>query len=206
MFPSKSSLKGVNAVLYEWIRGDKNDNEGPVRFLNKKSRYIMVIAICLGLLALIWPVTRTGPDSGGKTATDNTASSKGSNKINQDLTGELEYILSRIDGAGKVKVSITLASGGVKTYAANTRNEKREIEESQNGLKKTTSESNVTRDLAVSAGTPLLVEDKTPEVIGVLVVAEGAGSPLIQEKLIQATATLLNVSPHQVCVMPGQDI
>jgi len=193
-------------VLYEWIRGNKNDNEGSVRFPNKKSRYIMVIAICLGLLALIWPVTRTdNKDSGSKTIANNTVS-KESKKINQDLAAELEYILSRIDGAGKVEVSITLASGGVKTYAANTRNEKREIEESQNGLKKTTSESNVARDLAVSAGAPLLVENKTPEVIGVLVVAEGAGSPLIQEKLIQATATLLNVSPHQVCVMPGQDM
>lgn len=192
-------------MLYEWIRGDKDNNEGRTLFPGKKSRYIMVIAICLGLLALIWPVTRADKDSGSKTLANNTIS-KDSKKINQELASELEYILSRIDGAGKVEVSITLASGGLKTYAANTRNENREIAESQNGLKKTTSESNVTRDLAVSAGTPLLVENKTPEVIGVLVVAEGAGSPLIQEKLIQAAATLLNVSPHQVCVMPGQDI
>lgn len=192
-------------MLYEWIRGDKNDTEGRTLFPGKKSRYIMVIAICLGLLALIWPVTRTDKDSGSKTLANNTSSGE-SRKINRELASELEYILSRIEGAGKVEVSISLASGGLKTYAANTRNENREIAESQNGLKKTTSESNVTRDLAVSAGAPLLVENKTPEVIGVLVVAEGAHSPLIQEKLIQATATLLNISPHQVCVMPGQDI
>lgn len=191
-------------MLYEWIRGERNDDKGQIRFPGKKSRYIMIIAVCIGLLALLWPVTQTDKDTGTKTLANNTVS-KESKKINQELATELEYILSRIDGAGEVKVSLTLASGGLKTYAANTRNENREIEESQNGLKKTTNESNITRDLAVSSGNPLLVENKTPEVLGVLVVAEGASSPLVQEKLIQATTTLLNISPHQVCVMPGQD-
>lgn len=194
-------------MLYEWIRGDKNDN-GDRRspFSGKKSRYILVIAICLGLLALIWPVTRTDQESGSKIVTSEKRGITGDKKLNQDLAAELEYILSRIEGAGKVEVSISLASGGVKTYAANTRNESREIEESQSGLKRETSEANVIRDLAVSAGSPLLVEDKNPEVIGILVVAEGATSPVMEEKLIQATATLLNISPHQVCVMPGRDI
>lgn len=193
-------------MLYEWIRGDKGDNPKRSPFTGKKSRYIMVIAICLGLLALIWPVTRTETESGSKVVAGETRGNIGDKKFNQDLASELEYILSRIEGAGKVEVSISLASGGVKTYATNTRNESREIEESQSGLKKKTSETNVIRDLAVSAGSPLLVEDKTPKVIGVLVVAEGAASPVIEEKLIQATATLLDISPHQVCVMPGQGI
>jgi stage III sporulation protein AG len=204
MLKSKSNLKGVKAVLYEWIRGEGNDNKGQVRFPGNKSRYIMVIAVCIGLLALLWPVTQTEKDTGTKTLANNTVN-KENKKINQELAAELESILSCIEGAGEVKVSLTLASGGLKTYAANTRNENREIEESQNGLKKTTSESNITRDLAVSSGSPLLVENKTPEVLGVLVVAEGASSPLVQEKLIEATTTLLNISPHQVCVMPGQN-
>lgn len=189
-------------MLYEWIRGENNDGEGRPPFPGKKSKYILVIAICLGLLALIWPVTRTEKTNNTGVSPSQISSDK---KLNQQLASELEYILSRIDGAGKVKVSITLASGGLKTYAANTRNESRSIEESQNGANKKTTETNGARDLAVSAGAPLLVENKTPEVTGVLVVAEGATSPIIQEKLVQATATLLNISPHQVCVMPGRD-
>ena len=190
-------------MLYEWIRGENNDDGDRPSFPNKKSRYILVIAICLGLLALIWPVTRTDKTGNSVARTSTISSDK---KLNQQLASELEYILSRIDGAGKVKVSISLASGGLKTYAANTRNESRAIEESQNGANKKTTETNMSRDLAVSAGAPLLVENKTPEVTGVLVIAEGAKSPIIQEKLVQATSTLLNISPHQVCVMPGGDI
>lgn len=192
-------------MLYEWIRGENNDGEGRPPFPGKKSKYILVIAICLGLLALIWPVTRTDKASNNNTAVRSSDISS-DKKFNRELASELEYILSTIDGAGKVKVSISLASGGLKTYAANTRNESRSIEESQNGVNKKTTETNVARDLAVSAGAPLLVENKTPEVMGVLVVAEGATSPIVQEKLVQATATLLNISPHQVCVMPGRDV
>jgi len=190
-------------MLYEWIRGENNDGGDRPQFPGKKSRYFLVIAICLGLLALIWPVTRTEKISNTGVRTSEISSNK---KLNQQLASELEYILSSIDGAGKVKVSITLASGGLKTYAANTRNESRSIDESQNGANKKTTETNVVRDLAVSAGAPLLVENKTPEVVGVLVVAQGAKSPVIQEKLVRSTATLLNISPHQVCVMPGRDI
>jgi stage III sporulation protein AG len=192
-------------MLYEWIRGENNDGEGRPPFPGKKSKYILVIAICLGLLALIWPVTRTDKASNNNTAVRSSDISS-DKKFNRELASELEYILSTIDGAGKVKVSISLASGGLKTYAANTRNESRSIEESQNGVNKKTTETNVARDLAVSAGAPLLVENKTPEVMGVLVVAEGATSPIVQEKLVQATATLLNISPHQVCVMSGRDV
>ena len=190
-------------MLYEWIRGENNNDEGRSLFPGKKSRYILVIAICLGLLALIWPITRTDKTSNTGIRTSEISNGK---KLNRELALELEHILSRIDGAGTVKVSITLASGGLKTYAANTRNESRAIEESQNGANKKTTESNVARDLAVSGGAPLLVENKTPAVMGVLVVAEGATSPTIQEKLVQATATLLNIAPHQVCVMPGRDV
>jgi stage III sporulation protein AG len=191
-------------MLYEWIRGENNDGEGRPPFPGKKSKYILVIAICLGLLALIWPVTRTDKASNNTAVRSSDISS--AKKFNRELASELECILSSIDGAGKVKVSISLASGGLKTYAANTRNESRSIEESQNGVNKKTTETNVARDLAVSAGAPLLIENKTPEVMGVLVVAEGATSPIVQEKLVQATATLLNISPHQVCVMPGRDV
>lgn len=193
-------------MLYEWIRGENNEGGDRPPFPGKKRTYILVIAICLGLLALIWPVTRTDNKVSNKNATVRNSGISSDKKINRELVLELESILSRIDGAGKVKVSISLASEGIRTYAANTRNESRSIEESQNGANKKTTETNVSRDLAVSAGAPLLVENKTPEVIGVLVVAEGATSPIIQEKLVQATATLLNISPHQVCVMPGRDI
>jgi len=188
-------------MLDEWLRkSSENDDERKTFFQGKKSQYILVIIIFLGLLALIWPVTKTEQPVLPAAGSDKIITDEDSVKM--QLTAELESILAQIEGAGEVNVSLTLDSDGVKTYASNIRDESREIQETDSrGTKKQTSEKSVQRDLAVSSGTPLLLEDRFPEVMGVLVVAEGARTPEIREKLTNATVTLLNISPHKVRVM-----
>ncbi|NLB88965.1 MAG: hypothetical protein GX790_07045 [Syntrophomonadaceae bacterium] len=189
-------------MLEEWIRKGKEDEQN--NFLsNSKMKYLLVIVICMGLLALIWPSTKTNTNVSTPAVQETTKEVISSSSIKSSLARELEAILSQIDGVGNVNVSLTLSSEGIKTYASNIRDEKRDIQETDNrGGKKTTVEQNVTRDLAVSSGTPLLVEEKMPEILGVLVVADGASNPKVMERLVNATATLLDISPHKVTVMP----
>ncbi|MGI6412485.1 MAG: hypothetical protein ACOXZ5_02285 [Syntrophomonadaceae bacterium] len=187
-------------MLDEWIRKTKNADDGEKRtlFAGKNRKYVLIILICIGLLALLWP---TGHRSQLTTPLPASLEVEPQNK--PAYTMELESILSQIEGAGEVKVSITLASDGVKTYATNVRNEMRETKESDSkGVTKSSREENQTQDIAVSSGNPLLIEEKYPEVLGVLIVSDGASSPLVQEKLVNAAATLLNISAHKVRVMP----
>ncbi|HZK44507.1 MAG TPA: hypothetical protein VFC73_09540 [Syntrophomonadaceae bacterium] len=187
-------------MLEEWIRKGKEEGQNLKLKGNSKVRYLLVIIICLGLLAIIWPSAKTKPDT---PATPNNIKQVQKSTIQNSMATDLEEILSQIDGAGSVDVSLTLSSDGVKTYASNVRDERRDIQENDNkGTKKTTSEKNITRDLAVSSGNPLLVEEKKPEILGVLVVADGAKSPVIRERLTNATSTLLNIAPHKINVMP----
>lgn len=189
-------------MLDEWIRRSQDKGEDKQSFLKgKKNRYIIVIVICLGLLALLWPVSKVEKSAAPLIATGKAVTAEGS--VKAQLSAELESILSEIDGAGQVEVALTLSSEGEKTYASNRRDEKRETEEIQaQGSKKMSREENLVQDLAVSAGSPLLIEDKFPEVLGVLVVADGANQKAVQEKLSDATATLLNISANKVRVMP----
>ncbi len=183
------------------------ENNSAKRFLNpKKKKYLLVVLICLGLLALIWPATEIEPSAPQVTDNHTPEVKTATNKTK--MAGELETILAEIEGAGRVHVSLSLSSDGIKSYASNVREEKRDIQETDNkGLKKNTSEHNTTRDLAVSSGSPLLIEEKRPEILGVLIVADGAKNSLIAEQLTNAAATLLNISPHKVTVMPrgGKD-
>ncbi|HWP95914.1 MAG TPA: hypothetical protein VN426_03620 [Syntrophomonadaceae bacterium] len=198
-----SSLKGVELMLDEWVRAWRKNEEGGVSWFKAgKSRYLMVILICLGLLAILWPVTK----SDVKTTTSDAQQAQSlTGGAGSRMAADLEKILSKVEGAGKVDVSISLASEGSKTYASNTRSEKNTIEERDpKGSSKTTSQENISHDLAVSAGSPLLLEDKTPEVLGVLVVADGATDATVRERLLNATATLLNVTTHKVLVMPRE--
>ncbi|NLG32434.1 MAG: hypothetical protein GX550_02840 [Syntrophomonadaceae bacterium] len=185
-------------MLDEWIRKTKDtDGEKKTLFTGKNRKYVLIILICIGLLALLWPTSNRSQ------LTPLPASLEVESQNRPAYTMELESILSQIEGAGEVKVSITLVSDGVKTYATNVRNETRETKESDSkGVTKNSREENLSQDIAVSSGNPLLIEEKYPEVLGVLIVSDGASSPVVQEKLVNATATLLNISSHKVRVMP----
>lgn len=190
-------------MLDEWVRSFTGDKGHRAAFFkSKKGRYLIIIAISLGLLALSWrPSANLDSDQPLAAPQQLTIS----NSVKAQLTQELKDILSQIEGAGQVQVSITLASDGEKSYASNTVEEKRNIEEADaQGGQKQTVEDKRARDLAVSSGDPLLIENKFPQVIGVLVVAEGAKYPAVKERLAAAAATLLDIPPHKVSVMPGQ--
>ena len=186
-------------MLDEWIRGEKNSENGKNSWLNsQKGRLLIVIVICIGLLALLWPSSGSIDSSSTQDApllTERSATSS----IKQSMQAELAMILAQIEGAGLVEVSVSLSSEGIKTYATNDRDERRHTEES--GRSSIVEESS-TRDVAVSSGAPLLLEAKMPDILGVLVVADGAQDPQVKENLANATATLLNISQHRVRVMP----
>ncbi|MGI5921045.1 MAG: hypothetical protein ACOX6I_04850 [Syntrophomonadaceae bacterium] len=190
-------------MLDEWIRDFTGKGQQGSERLNvggKKGKYVLVILICLGLLALIWPDSEAGPQkpAAGISPEGTTSSST----IKSKMTAELETILSAVNGAGVVKVSLTLTSDGVKNYATNVREERRDTEEKDTkGVQKKITELSTVKDLAVSGGDSLMVEQKYPEVVGVLVVADGASDPVIKEELTEATITLLNIPPDRVKVL-----
>lgn len=189
-------------MLEEWIRNGNQSSTGLSWFQSKKGKTILVIVVSIGLLAILWPVGQINPPPAAPVSA---AAEPGYTGKSQQIGAQLEQILSQIDGAGKVQVNIMLASEGSREYAHNTREEKRDTSEQQApGQNKRVVEQSTSFDLAVSAGSPLLVEEKAPEVLGVLVVAEGAANVAVKEQLSSATATLLNIPLHRVMVVAGK--
>lgn len=186
-------------VMEEWIRGGSND-DGANR-AKKWSRYILVIIICIGMLALIWPMGKEEP-----VQVQEKNSSGSVERTQQKISQELEGILSQVEGAGQVRVSISLDSDGLKSYAGNTKKDVREtIEQDRNGGERHIREENQSNEIAVGGGSALLIEEKAPQITGVLVVADGADNTLVKEELSNAVAVLLNLSPHQIRVLPRRE-
>ncbi len=185
-------------MLKEWkkkITADINNWEGP----SKKGHYLIIAAICLGLLFLLWT-----PNTSQSPLPDVSVNhpAQGVAGIKAELSAELQAILSQVEGAGPVEVSLTLSSDGLKSYATNIDNEKRTTEEADStGGDRNVLEESQRSDIAVLGGTALLVEESAPEVVGVLVVAGGAADSEVKERLTDATVTLLNVPPHKVRVV-----
>jgi stage III sporulation protein AG len=188
-------------VIEEWVRGIYPGKGEEGNSQRKWSRYILVMVICIGMLALIWPMGKNQPIQ-----VPETSSSGSVERAQQKMSRELEYILSQVEGAGQVRVSISLNSDGLKSYASNTKKDVREtVEQDNNGGDRQVREENVSSEIAVSGGSALLVEEKAPQITGVLVVADGADDPLVKEELGEATAALLNLSLHQIRVLPRKE-
>ena len=147
---------------------------------NKKIQYLLVGVLSLLLIiALLF-----GNFNSGQT-----------NFITQEkdyvtkLEDKLSSVLSKVDGAGKVSVVITVESG-METVLA----EKTVITETMNGK--------------VIETTPILVNGKTvilkekfPKIIGVLIVANGANNISILTKIQQATVSLLDINVNQIEIL-----
>lgn len=96
-----------------------------------------------------------------------------------------------------------------KEYAKDTQKTERTTSEENGESKQQTTELQENQTVVQQSGTQsgsgaLLVEETMPEIRGVLIVATGARQPLVQEQLLQAAATVLQLSTDKIMVLPGQ--
>ncbi len=97
------------------------------------------------------------------------------------MENKLVTVLENIDGCGKVSVAISYSADGKKVYAY-------ESTTKQDG--NTTLQ---TSTLITVKGEPLLVQTLNPQILGVVVVADGANDPIVRYKIKQAVVTLLDI-------------
>ena len=126
------------------------------------------------------------------------------------LEAELQDILAQVAGAGKVWIDVTLSTSAQAEYAWQTTEERSTTSESDGqGGTRTVEQNQQSRQPAAiqasgSGQEALIVKTLRPEVAGVLVVAEGAGSARVKSDLSQAVATLLQVPIHRIYVTQGK--
>jgi len=119
---------------------------------------------------------------------------------------KLEEILAKVDGIGKVKVMITLASSEERMALQNTDNTENSTDEqdrsggSRNKKEYSTKNENVV--ISSDEGEyPYIVQVNSPRIEGVVVVAEGAGSGKKDSEIIDAVVALFSTEPHKIKVM-----
>jgi len=102
---------------------------------------------------------------------------------------------------------ITLESEGYVEPAFNSIDNKRVTEENDGeGGVRTTTELQVNKQMVLlnkgGREEPLLVKKGTPEVRGVLIVAEGGDSSETVDRITKATSTLLGIPLYKITVLP----
>lgn len=120
--------------------------------------------------------------------TKNTAKTNDDDTYIAQMEHKICNIVENIAGCGKASVAISYSSNEEKVYAYET---------------ETTSSGGVTKQTSsiVSVkGEPLVTKILPPNILGVVVVAEGANNPVVKLKIIEVVVTLLDVDVSKVQV------
>ena len=122
------------------------------------------------------------------------------------LEDRLSRILSQIEGAGEVKVMITLKSSAEKVLDKDTE------EDSQGGTRQSSKASKKENTVYASdsdsttqgSGSPYVSKELSPEIEGVVVIADGGGNAVVKENISSAVQALFDIEPHKIRIMKKQ--
>ncbi|MBQ3573015.1 MAG: hypothetical protein IJA16_00305, partial [Clostridia bacterium] len=113
----------------------------------------------------------------------------------------LERILKRINGAGEVSVFISIEGGGEKILARDNKNKISREEDADLSVNyDEENESVVVMSGKGSSDEPYVVEEKTPRIGGVLVVAKGASDERVRLEIYEAVKAVYGISAHRIRV------
>lgn len=118
----------------------------------------------------------------------------------------LERILGKINGVGSVDVVINFQSSEVKVPAVDNSSQKSTTEEtdSEGGTRVNSQETDgdkIVMSNSSNGSEPVILKTEKPEVLGVMVVAEGAEDSKIKYEITKAISSLYNISVDKVNVL-----
>ena len=164
----------------------------------KKIQYAAILLIVIVILTIYFSSTAD--------TTDETVSEQSVTVETEDdsVESKLEQALSSIDGAGNVQVMITYESSAEIVPAISVDTQTSTTTDEDEGGTSTTNTENTQSEIVTvgdSDGTSALVlREDSPEVKGVIVIAEGADDIGVKLNLLNAVQTVLNVDPDRVDV------
>lgn len=120
------------------------------------------------------------------------------------LEQRLSEMVSRIDGAGRSCVMVTMDSTREAVYAQDLRETEDTSSSSESG--RTTESGNISREqthILMDRGSgeePLVEKQIEPQVRGVMILCEGAENPVVEQRVIEAVKTVLGIPASRICV------
>lgn len=169
---------------------------------NKKMRSNVFLALMAGILLLA--AGRSFSFFGGEAAEEPSQENRQAAAPEGDRATErrMAELLSKVEGAGQVDVMLTYRRTEEKTIAQDEIREETVTAEGGNTAEALRVEKKAVLTEDRSGNTlPLLLSAASPEVEGVVIVAEGGGDSTVCGALNQAAQALLDVPAHKIAVL-----
>lgn len=169
--------------------------------LKIKDKNTWLLIGIVGLLLLVIALPDTSRRQETEVLQEETSASVQEQTDTQQMTAELEkrleQTLSLIDGAGAVRVMLTLQDTGEKIVEKDLSRRS-----SNSGTDESTDESQ--SSVYVREGSteqPYVSRERLPQVEGVLVVAQGGGNSLVKQNILQAVMSLFPLEAHKITIV-----
>ncbi len=152
----------------------------------------VIIAVVIAVIALLIYFI-TGASGSSKTVVDKDESGTSSRS---ETVSELEAVLSQIKGAGKLKVLITYDGEGESVPAISYDSSTVTTKDGDKITEKTDTKS----EPVMSKDSPVILKNLEPDIVGVIIVAEGGDDPTVVVKLMNAVKTALGIELDKIRV------
>ena len=177
----------------------------------KKKKDQLLILVLAGILLLVIAIpTEKKGDGKGKTETG-LSLSEGKTETNQNeylynLERRLESALSQMSGAGDVTVMITLKSSAEKVVEKDLEVTDEAVTESDSQGGARASQINSHGETTVyhdggTSGEPYVSKELSPQIEGVVVIAEGGGNSVVKQNITEAVQALFGIDTHKIRIM-----
>ena len=136
---------------------------------------------------------------------NNSIDSNNSQLNEYNLEENLEDILSKIAGVGKVKVLVTYSETSEVVAMYNEKNTSNNTEETDtNGgvrkIEQTDTDKEIIYEEKNGQKTPITQKVIMPKIEGAIITAEGASDPIIKTNIIQAVSAATGISTYRIQV------
>ena len=184
-------------------------------FVKNKNNLIIIVLAGVLLMIIAWPVKKETKINNTSNTNKVTESEDLSDKENTEMVEEeyvdrmekkVEEILCNMEGAGQVKVVITIRSSTEKVVEKDLPvNRSNTTEEDAEGGKRTVNNVDAQENTVYSQtgndSQPYVIKTVSPQVEGVLVLAEGAGRGEVSKNISDAIQVLFGIEAHRIKVI-----
>ena len=188
----------------EWLSKIKKNEKLP-----KKNQILILLLAGILLLVIVFPVPEDDKNEEEKIQAQFQEQTE-----DQSMSAYQEYLerrtaeaLEEVEGVGKVSVMLTLRSSAQKVIEKDQQTSSQSTEEadSEGGTRSTTDNSSdktsVYEQGADGSQSPYVSKELTPEVEGVVVVADGGDNAVTVQNISEAVQALFGVEAHKIKIM-----
>ena len=190
----------------EWLQNFRSGEKLP-----KKNHLLILFLVGMLLFVAVFPFPtsdQTGTDTAESTST--TAAGESGTAVGEYeayLEEKTAEILRQVDGVGEVTVMITLKSGGQKIIEKDqsASSQTTEEEDSAGGTRtveeSTSDKTSIYEQDSDGSSTPYVSKELSPEIEGVVVIADGGGNAVTAQNITEAVQALFGVEAHKIKIM-----